>query len=197
MFETPAVAGLNHLLKGQNWAASRLRPFSGKIVQFRLAPLPDIGLRILETGLIESAAGDIPADLTVTIQPAALPHLLARDDAAMAHVDLSGPVDLASAVQLLFRKLTWDAEEDLSKITGDVVARRIAGAARDFFAWQKEAAVRMSQNVAEYLTEERSMLAGGADSTSLRRNLEILNEECARLERRLERLEASARRKPA
>jgi ubiquinone biosynthesis accessory factor UbiJ len=113
----------------------------------------------------------------------------------MAQVDLAGPVDLASAVQLLFRELTWDVEEDLSRITGDVVAHRIAGAARDFLGWQKDAAIRLSQNVAEYLTEERPVLAAGADAASFRRSLEILSEDCDRLERRLARLEAGANRR--
>lgn len=195
MMELPQIAALNHLLKGQTWARERLRPFAGKRVLFRLSPLPDLGLLILDSGLVQRAATDVPADLTVNVKPGAVPHLLARDESAMAQVDLAGPVDLASAVQLLFRELTWDVEEDLSKITGDVVAHRVAGAARDFLAWQKDAAIRLSQNVAEYLTEERPVLAAGADAASFKRSLEILSEDCDRLERRLARLEASANRR--
>jgi len=195
MIEMPQVAALNHLLKGQAWARERLRPFAGKRIRFRLAPLPDLGLVILDSGLVQTAATDVPADLIVNVRPGAVPHLLARDESAMAQVDLAGPVDLASAVQLLFRELTWDVEEDLSKITGDVVAHRVAGAARDFLAWQKDAAIRLSQNVAEYLTEERPVLVAGADAANFRRSLEILSEDCERLERRLERLEASSDRR--
>ena len=195
MIEMPQVAALNHLLKGQAWARERLRPFAGKRIRFRLAPLPDLGLVILDSGLVQTAATDVPADLIVNVKPGAVPHLLARDESAMAQVDLAGPVDLASAVQLLFRELTWDVEEDLSKITGDVVAHRVAGAARDFLAWQKDAAIRLSQNVAEYLTEERPVLVAGADAANFRRSLEILSEDCERLERRLERLEASSDRR--
>ena len=80
MIELPPVAVLNHLLKGQPWARARLRRFAGKHVLFRLAPLPDMGLRVLDSGLVEAAAADVTADLTVTAKPAALPHLLARND---------------------------------------------------------------------------------------------------------------------
>lgn len=198
MIERPAVAALNHLLKGQGWARERLRPFAGKRVQFKLAPLPDLSLRILDSGLVEadakSASVDAPADLTVTVQPGAVPHLLARDEAAMAQVDLAGPVDLASTVQLLFRELAWDAEEDLSKIFGDILARRMVGTARDLLAWQKDAASRLAQNFAEYLTNEQPLLAHAQEAASLQCSLEALNEDCTRLERRLEQLEAKIKR---
>jgi len=191
MIEQPAIAALNHLLRGQGWARESLRSYTGKCVVFRLAPLPDLRLLILDSGLVEAAAADASADLTVTVRPAALPHLLARDKAAMAQVDLAGPVDLASTVQLLFRELAWDAEEDLSKIFGDVLARRVVGTAHDFLAWQKDAASRLAQ----YLSNEQPLLVPGSEATSLRRSLEALNENCTRLERRLEQLETKTRQR--
>ena len=103
MIDVPQVAALNHLLKGQGWARERLRPFAGKLVLFRLAPLPELGLRILDSGLVESSAKDAPADLTVTIQPAALPRLLAGD-LGDGSGGTRGPGRSASTVQLLFRE---------------------------------------------------------------------------------------------
>jgi len=196
MIERPAVAALNHLLKGQDWSRERLRSFAGKRVVFRLAPLPDLRLHILPSGLVDAASPDASADLTVTVQAGALPRLLARDEAAMAQVDLAGPVDLASTVQILFRELDWDAEEDLSKIFGDILARRMVDTARDFLAWQKDAASRLAQNFAEYLTDEQPLLAHAQEAVSFRRSLEALSEDCTRLERRLEQLEARGKRGP-
>ena len=190
MIEKPAVAALNHLLKGQNWTRESLRPFAGKCVVFRVAPLPDLRLLILDSGLTETAQAELAADLTVTVQPGAVPLLLLRDEAAMAQVDLAGPVDLAGAVQLLFRELAWDAEEDMSKILGDVIAHRVAGATRDLLAWQKDAASRLAQNVSEFLTNEQPLLAHRIEADSLRRSLDTLAEDCTRLERRLEKIEA-------
>lgn len=194
MIEQAAVAGLNHVLAGQSWARERLRPFAGKRVQFRLAPLPDLRLLILDSGLVESAAAEDSADLTVTAQPGAVPLLLARDDAAMKQVDLAGPADLANTVQTLFRELEWDAEEDLSKLFGDIAAHRMAGAARDFLGWQKEAASRLAENFAEYLTEEQPMLVQRAEAQALAREVQALSEACERLERRIERLQALQKR---
>lgn len=193
MLQQPAVAALNHLLEGQGWARDALRPFAGKCVVFRLEPLPDLRLLITDSGLVQTAASDAVADLTVTIQPGAVPHLLARDAAAMAQVDLAGPVDLAATVQLLFRDLAWDAEEDLSKLVGDVLAHRIARTAGEVFAWQKDATLRLAQNVSEYLTYEQGMLVQGPQVASLRHSLDALNEDCARLERRVALLEARSK----
>ena len=153
-------------------------------------------LHILPSGLVDAASPDASADLTVTVLAGALPRLLARDEAAMAQVDLAGPVDLASTVQILFRELDWDAEEDLSKIFGDILARRMVGTARDLFAWQKDAASRLAQNFAEYLTDEQPLLAHAQEAVSFRRSLEALSEDCTRLERRLEQLEARGKRGP-
>jgi ubiquinone biosynthesis protein UbiJ len=196
MIERPAVAALNHLLKGQDWSRERLRSFAGKRVVFRLAPLPDLRLLILPSGLVDAASPGAPADLTVTVQAGALPRLLARDEAAMAQVDLAGPVDLASTVQILFRELDWDAEEDLSKIFGDIPAHRMVDTARDLLAWQKDAASRLAQNFAEYLTNEQPLLVHAQEAASFRRSLEALSEDCTRLERRLGQLEARGKRGP-
>ena len=186
MIERPAVAALNHLLAQQAWARDRLRPYAGKRVCFRVASLPDFRLLILDSGLVQAAAEDAPEDLTVTVKPAALLPLLARDAAGLKQVELSGPADLAGTVQSLFRELEWDAEEDLSKLLGDVLAHRITGTARDLFAWQKEAALRLGQNVSEYLTEEQALLAQRAQFEAQRRDVHALADACSRLERRVE-----------
>ena len=56
---------------------------------------------------------------------------LARgEEHAMRAVDVQGNARLAAEVLVLVRHLRWDLEEDLSRLFGDVVAHRLAGAAR-------------------------------------------------------------------
>src|SRR5258706_5688796 len=45
-----------------------------------------------------------------------LPFLLARDETARKQIEIEGSADLASVVDQLFRDLSWDFEEDLSKV---------------------------------------------------------------------------------
>jgi len=194
MFERGAVAGLNHLLRQQPWAAERLRAFAGQGVEFRCPPFPDLRLKIADSGLLDSAGESAASALVVKIKPGALPFLLARDAAARSHVQIEGPADLASAVDYLFRNLAWDVEEDLSAVFGDVVAHRLAWGGKAFAAWQREAALRLAENLVEYWTEEQPLLARPADVESFLRDVEALGDEVARLEKRIERLGSSRRR---
>jgi ubiquinone biosynthesis protein UbiJ len=189
MLERGAVAGMNHLLSQQSWAAERLRPFAGRGVEIRCAPFPELRLTILESGLLERASGESANALVITLKPGALPLLLARDEKARGRIEIEGPADLAGAVDDLFRNLGWDFEEDLSKVFGDVVAHRLASGGKAVAAWQREALQRLAENLAEYWVEERPLLVRPADAERFRHDAGALHDEVARLEKRIERLE--------
>jgi ubiquinone biosynthesis protein UbiJ len=155
---------------------------------FRAPPLPDLRLAVTTDGMLAAARDDEATDLTLLIKPGALPHLASGSDALLQHVEISGNADLASTVQFLFRNLKWDIEDDLSRVFGDIAARRIAGAGRDFFAWQKDALLRTGQNLAEYWTEEQPLLARPEQVAQFSREVETLRDDVARLEARLARL---------
>ena len=194
LLERGAVAGLNHLLSQQAWAAERLKPFSGQSVEIRCPPFPELRLRITDRGLLEGARGDAPSALVVKLKPGALPLLLARDETARSQIEIAGPADLAGAVDDLVSRLVWDVEEDLSAVLGDVVAHRLAAGGRAFAAWQRDALQRLAENLAEYWTEERPMLLRPRDAEQFARGVEALREDLAHLERRIERLSALAKR---
>lgn len=188
LFVQPALLAINHLLQSEAWARERLKPFSGKRVMFRASPLPEFKLAITAEGTVAATQGENAMDLTLTIKPGALPHLASGSDALLQHIEISGNADLASTVQFLFRNLKWDVEEDLSKIVGDIAAHRIAGAGRDFIAWQKDVLLRTGQNLAEYWTEEQPLLARPEEVARFSREVETLRDDLARLEARLSRL---------
>lgn len=194
MLERGAVAGLNHLLSRQPLAAERLRPFAGQAVEIRCPPFPDLRLTILESGLLDRAQGETASALVVKLKPGALPLLLARDEAARGQIEIEGPADLAGAVDALFRNLAWDIEEDLSTVFGDVVAHRLASGGKAFAAWQREAALRLAENLAEYWVEEQPLLVRPDDAGKFSREVEALRDETARLEKRIERLESPGKR---
>jgi ubiquinone biosynthesis protein UbiJ len=68
---------------------------------------------------------------------------------------IAGAADFAEALGSVLRKLDWDAEEDLSRVVGDIAAHRIVKTAGGFAAAQAEAARRLADNFAEYLRYER------------------------------------------
>ena len=193
MIERGAVAGLNHLLTQQPWATERLKAFAGQGVEFRCPPFPDLRLRITDGGLLDRAQAEAASALVVKLTPGALPFLLARDETARKQVEIEGSADLASAVDYLFRNLTWDVEEDLSRVFGDIVAHRLASGGKAFAAWQREAVLRLAENLVEYWTEEQPLLARPADVENFCRNVDMLRDDVARLEKRIEHLSGPGR----
>ncbi len=193
MIERGAISGLNHLLRQQPWAAERLRPFAGQAVEFRCPPFPDLRFKITDEGLLDRARAEAASALVVKLTPGALPFLLARDETARKQVEIEGSADLASTVDYLFRNLTWDVEEDLSRVFGDIAAHRLAGGGRAFAAWQREAALRLAENLAEYWTEEQPLLARPADVENFCRNVDTLRDDVARLEKRIQQLSGSGK----
>jgi len=188
MIEHGALAGLNHVLSQQRWATERLRAFSGHSVEFRCTPFPDLRVRILDSGLLDRAEASAANSLVVTFTPAALPLLIGRDETALKHVDVEGSAELASTVQYLVRHLSWDVEEDLSRVLGDVLAHGLVSQGKAFAAWQRETAKRLAENLTEYWTEEQPLLARASDVEKFCRDVDTLRDDIARMEKRIERL---------
>lgn len=194
MIERPAVAFLARLLEREQWARERLAPFAGRHARFRLAPLPDLVIEVLEAGFVGPGSDAAEAAVTLTIPPAALPLVLLRREAAIGEVRIDGDTDFARAIEFLFRNLRWDVEEDLSGVVGDAAAHRLALTARALAAWQRDAALRFGANVAEYLKEEAGLLVHPHELERFAREVEAVRDAVERLEQRVARLAAGERR---
>jgi len=184
----PAVAAVNHVLRTSPLARERLARHAGRTVAVRIGPLSP-AFTIQTTGEVTPALGNAPRDLDVRISPFLLPRLLAREEAAWRDVEMSGDKDLADEVMFIARNLSWDAEEDLSRLVGDIAAHRIASAARSFDAWTRDAAMRTAQGAAEYWTEESPLIASRVKVEGFARDVADLRDAVERLEKRIQRLE--------
>jgi len=184
----PGIFALNHLLGAEAWARDKLKPYAGQCVEFRASPLPALCLDILHSGLLASAAQDAVPTLVVTIGPAALPAMVRGEDALMREIGIAGNADLASTVQYLFRHLRWDIEEDLSRVFGDALAHRLVEQGRRFADWNREAAEKLTQNLAEYWIEEQPLLARPADVRQFFTDVDQLRDDLARLDKRIDAL---------
>jgi len=187
MIDKPFIAALNHLLAAEPWARERLAPFAGEVVEFRFPPFPSLRIVVRQEGMAGSASDDAQPSLVVALKPEAPAAFLRGREHFLHAVEVSGNARLAEALMVLARNLRWDFEEDLSRVFGDIAAHRMAEAARAFGAWQKDAAGRLGEAFADYLTEESGLLARGHE-------LEALTSATARLRDGLERLEQRMRR---
>ena len=186
----PAAAVLDNVLASEPWARARLAPFAGETVEFTAACAPPLRLAIRDGGRI--VPGDSAPTLSFSLREGALATLAAAADAAgsderlMRAFNIAGNAKLASEILLLARHLRWDAEEDLSRLVGDVLAHRMAGAARAFVAWHVEAARRLAGNLVEYAVEERRLLIPRGEFEDFAAGVAHLRDRIARLAKRLE-----------
>jgi ubiquinone biosynthesis protein UbiJ len=109
-------------------------------------------------------------------------------DAVMRAARIEGSAEFAEALGFVIRNLRWDAEEDLSKIVGDIAAHRIVAGSREFAGWQQQAAQNFAANLAEYFTEEQPLIARQGDIAAFSGDIDRLRDDVARLEKRLQRL---------
>ncbi|MBE7423632.1 MAG: hypothetical protein HS110_14575 [Zoogloeaceae bacterium] len=158
MLDLALIQAFNHLLAAAPWARAKLVPFAGRRARLVLGPLP-LTFRIAPDGTFESLGTGEPS--VEIVLPATAPlALIEGREAMMRDAHITGAADFAEALGLVLRNLDWDAEEDLSRLFGDIVAHRIAQAAAGFIAAQAEAGRRLSENVAEYLRYEQPDGAG-------------------------------------
>jgi ubiquinone biosynthesis accessory factor UbiJ len=190
MFTHPSAMALNHLLKQNSWALQRLAPFAGKTARFDIAPF-SFAYTILEGGSLRGADDTAEPDALCVVAPSLLPRLALHDEKAHNEIHSEGDAGLLTEIFYLSRNLCWDAAEDLSGITGDIAAERIAQTALSVQQQLHESAVNLSKAATEYLTEERPLLAKPQQISAFMQQVDALRDDVARLEQRIGRLLAA------
>jgi len=183
----PATRALNHVLRSAPLAMERLRRHAGRTAAFHVGPVT-LAFTVQTTGEVTAALPGATRDLTVRISPFLLPRLAAHEEAAYREVEMQGDAELAQEVSFLARHLTWDVEEDLSRVVGDIAAHRIVAGARATLRWGREATVRTAQGAAEYWTEESPLIASRVKVEGFVRDVAELRDAVERMEKRIDRL---------
>lgn len=184
----PTASALNHLLTQSGWALQRLVAHAGKTARFTIAPFT-FSYTIQNDGTLSAAATDASADdASCTIPPSLLPRLAVHDEAAFAQIESCGDTALLAEIFYLSRHLHWDAAEDLSRVTGDIAAERIVQYAKAGQQYIQDAALNLSQALAEYWTEESPLLAKSTHIADFVQQIDKLRDDVARLEQRINRL---------
>src|SRR5207248_5944056 len=102
---------------------------------------------------------------------------------------VAGSGALAEELRYLARHLRPDVEEELSRLVGDVAAQRIGDGVRAIARWQRDAAVRAGEALADYVIDERKMLVRRAQLAQLAADIGRLGNALAALEQRIARLD--------
>lgn len=183
----PIQAAVNHLLGQAGWAREKLAPFAGHAAQIKMPPF-EAAFLVGADGLLYVPPADAELEVSISL-PVATPLLaLQGQDAVMRAARIEGSAEFAESLGFVIRNLRWDAEEDVSRLVGDIAAHRIVKGGKEFAAWQQQAAQNFAANLAEYFTEEQPLIAKQADISAFSADIDRLRDDVARMDKRLQRL---------
>lgn len=190
----PFAAAVNHLLAHESWARGRLAPYAGKTARLIFATLA-VTLVVQPDGYLSAAQEHEArlADVSISVPAEAIAAFLqGGQSAVMRHVKIEGDAEFATLIGKLAEHLRWEPEEDLAKLIGDAPAYRLAAFARGAGAQAVRAGRNLRDSVAEYLLDENPQLVRRAALNALQGELAQARDALARVEKRIERLEAQA-----
>lgn len=200
MLLSPLETWLNRAIAGSTAAAERATELNGKRLRLTVDGLGldvDLVARFGRVGL--EWAGDTPPDVRLKGAPLDLLRIGAARADPLArlkrtHAELTGDVRVAEAFADLLERIRPDWEEMIAGWVGDVVAHEIGRLGRSSAAFGRKSAAAVGLDFAEYLQEERAVLAPPASVRAFHADVGRLRDAVERLE---QRIDAVARKRPA
>ncbi|WP_034619501.1 ubiquinone biosynthesis accessory factor UbiJ [Chitinibacter tainanensis] len=178
---------LNHLLAQAPEQLQALQPLAGRSFALQL-PLLTATVVVMPDGRLADSQAEPEA--TLTLPTAYFLTRLTDPQAASRQVVLAGDPDLAARAGAVLGALAWDAAEDLSRWTGDIVAHRVVRSGQALAQWPLAAGERLATAVAEYARDEARWLVRKEQVADYCSAVDTLRHDVARLEKRLARLQA-------
>ena len=201
LLKTPANALLKQGVVRSASAAGLCARLEGK----RLQILPGAASLAVYFSVSDSqllmAAGECEApDATLSGTPLNLARLSGVDPEAVIRegsVSVTGDTEVAEEFRYLLNSVRPDWEEELSRVTGDVIAHEAGRFARGFAAWAGRAGRSINRSMGEYLTEETQALVTQVEIEEFCADVDELNAATDRFEARLQhyRRQASGTRR--
>ena len=103
-------------------------------------------------------------------------------------LEIQGDTDLAQGFSDVLARLDIDWEEQLSKLTGDVVAHEAGKAVRAAGHWAERTGTIAEQDLREYLQEEAREVPSRAEVDAFGTDVNTLRDDVERLAARVRRL---------
>ncbi|OFZ68264.1 MAG: hypothetical protein A2Z01_03195 [Betaproteobacteria bacterium RBG_16_58_11] len=186
---SPFAAAFNHVLAQNAWAREKLAPFAGKQFQLRLPPAV-LNFSLDASGHVQQATGGTP-DATLLATPTGFLRYLTVEPRDPTLITIEGDAEFGAALREILSQLTWEAEEDLSRLFGDVLAHRIAGFAKTWFTWREQSIKRFALSASEYFTEEQALLAKPRHLTQFTQEVAAIEAAVNDLDQRIQKLLAA------
>ena len=188
---TPVIATINHLLAQEPWARQQLAVHAGKLACIDTGAVA-LRLRVDSAGMVEGAPADMPSNVTIRVKLSDLPLILQNRERAFSYVKIEGDAEFANAISQLSKGLRWEAEHDLEKLLGPILATRLVAGAKDAVAFVRTGQRKLAENVAEYFLDEQPMLIRPTTLQEYSNGVTRVRDDVERLAKRLARLEKAA-----
>ncbi|OEZ77837.1 SCP-2 sterol transfer family protein [Janthinobacterium sp. HH104] len=188
---TPVIATINHLLAQEPWARQQLAVHAGKLACIDTGAVA-LRLRVDSAGMLEAAPADMPANVTIRVKLSDVPLILQNRERAFSYVKIEGDAEFANAISQLSKGLRWEAEHDLEKVVGPMLATRLVAGAKDAAAFVRTGQQKLAENVAEYFLDEQPMLIRPSTLQEYSAGVTRVRDDVERLAKRLARLEKAA-----
>ncbi len=194
-------SALNHTLRLDPDTLARVSALSGKVIAFEVSGLMEVtetpywrcylrpgsaGIEVLDS--ITSAPDAVIRGTPWGMLRMALPGQ-AHEAFSAGAVEITGDAELGRRFKELFDGLDIDWEEQLSRLTGDVIAHELGRAARAAHAFGKSTLATLGRDFAEYQQEEARNLPAATEVAEFLSAVDTLRDDMARVEARIARLQ--------
>lgn len=183
-----AAATLNHILAQNAWALQRLLPLVGKTFAIQAVPLPTLTFTIQPDGHVTDAAPETMAEATLSATPDALLRYFSMEPRDPSLIHITGDTKFGAEIGQILAHITWEAEEDLAHLFGDIIAHRMAGFGRGLWEWHKQSALHWVAAASEYFTEEQPLIAKRSQIEQFALDVDAVRSATDQLEKRIQKL---------
>lgn len=183
---------LNHLLNQQPWSKDQLCRYAGKTICI-VVPPATLHLLIESNGefaALTAEEGTEP-DATLSLHATAAIKFVLQKQLDTSQLSMEGDTELATEIGKILRTLSWDIEEDLSRIIGDIPAHQVVSTGKLAFREAKRQIFSLSGMFAEFWQEEDPMIAKKRHLDQFAQDVDTLRDDIERLAKRIEKLDTS------
>jgi len=103
-------------------------------------------------------------------------------------VEIQGDTEAGQQFQDILSAVDWDWEEQLSRVTGDVIAHQAGNLARKVTQFARDSSSTLQQDVSEYIQEETRLLPARIEVDYFLEDVDQLRTDVDRMTARVDRL---------
>lgn len=173
---------INHLLNQNDWMQTKLKPYSGMIIQLEIDTLL-FKFMVDNRGQLNAKSSELSPDASIQMTVKSLIELITQKK--RNGITVKGNIDLANDFSKVIEMLEWDIEEDLSHFIGDIPATEVTKISKRLLKHTKSNIRNLAENFIEYWQEENKILSKNYDLDIFNGHVDELAEDVDRVEAKI------------